>query len=136
MSKRAVFTEEQMAQAARMAAEGESQRAIAKALGITEYLAKKLMREVAVNQAIIQARMSDVIPRKLDKMAEAVTALVDTITTLEQRMARYEEVARMTRKAMKRLTVENKNVREERTAAKRELRAVKKDLWAARGFRS
>ena len=125
-----------MTQAAQMAAEGDSQRAIAKALGITEYLAKKLMREVAVNQAITQARMSDVIPRKLDRMAEAVTTLVDTITTLEQRMARYEEVARMTRKAMKRLQVENKNVREERTKAKRELAQVKKDLWTARGFKS
>lgn len=125
-----------MQTAASMSAEGETQRAIAKALGITEYLAKKLMREVVVNQAISQARMTDVIPRKLDRMTNAVMALVDSVTALEQRMAKVEEVARMTRKAMKRLTVENKNVREERNKAKRELREVKKDLWAARGFRS
>lgn len=136
MSKRAIFTQEQMQTAASMSAEGETQRAIAKALGITEYLAKKLMREVVVNQAISQARMTDVIPRKLDRMTNAVMALVDSVTALEQRMAKVEEVARMTRKAMKRLTVENKNVREERNKAKRELREVKKDLWAARGFRS
>ena len=54
---------------------------------------------------------------------------------MEQRMARYEEVARMTRKAMKRLQVENKNVREERTKAKQELRQVKADLWKARGYK-
>lgn len=123
-----------MATAASMSAEGHTQRAIAKALDITEYLAKKLMREVAVNQAITQARMTDVIPRKLDTLAVAVTSLVDTITTMEQRMARYEEVARMTRKAMQRLTVENKNVREERTKAKRELAEVRKALWKARGY--
>ncbi len=117
-----------------MSAEGHTQRAIARALDITEYLAKKLMREVAVNQAITQARMTDVIPRKLDTLAVAVTSLVDTITTMEQRMARYEEVARMTRKAMQRLTVENKNVREERTKAKRELAEVRKALWKARGY--
>lgn len=135
MSKKAVFTEEQMTQAATMAAEGDSQRAIAMALGMTEYLVKRLLREVAVNQAIDRARMSDVIPRKLDKLAETITSLVDTVVALEQRMARYEEVARMTRKAMKRLQVENKNVREERTKAKQELRQVKKDLWAARGYK-
>lgn len=134
MTKRAVFTTEQMATAASMSAEGHTQRAIAKALGITEYLAKKLMREVAVNQAITQARMTDVIPRKLDTLAVAVTSLVDTIATMEQRMARYEEVARMTRKAMQRMTVENKNVREERTKAKRELAEVRKALWKARGY--
>lgn len=125
-----------MTLAAKMAAEGDTQRAIAKALGITEYLAKKLMREVVVNQAITQARMTDVIPRKLDRMTDAVLSLVDGVTALERRMAKLEEVARMTRKAMKRLTVENKNVREERNKAKRELRDVKKDLWAARGFKS
>lgn len=135
MSKRAIFTEEQMTTAATMSAEGESRRAISKALGITEYLVNKLMKEVSVNQAIERARVTDVIPRKLDKLTETVTALVDTIVTLEQRMARYEEVARMTRKAMKRLTVENKNVREERTKAKQELRQVKADLWKARGYK-
>lgn len=123
-----------MKTAAAMSAEGDSRRSIANVLGITEYLASKLMREMAVNQAITHARMTDVIPRKLDKIAEAVTALVNTVVALEQRMARYEEVARMTRKAVKRLNVENKNVREQRTKAKQELRQVKKDLWAARGY--
>ena len=135
MTKRATFTAEQMTIAAQMAAEGESQRAIGKKLELSEYLVKKLMREVVVNQAIANARVSDVIPRKLDRMADAVMALVDTVTTLEQRMARYEEVARMMRKAMQRMTVENKNVREERNKAKQELRQVKKDLWTARGFK-
>jgi hypothetical protein len=122
--------------AAQMAAEGESQRAIGKKLALSEYLVKKLMREVVVNQAIANARVSDVIPRKLDRMADAVMALVDTVTTLEQRMARYEEVARMMRKAMQRMTVENKNVREQRNKAKQELRQVKKDLWTARGYKA
>lgn len=125
-----------MSIAAQMAAEGNSQRAIGKKLGISEYLVQKLMREVAVNQAIANARVTDVIPRKLDKMAEAVMALVDTVTELEKRMARYEEVARMMRKAMQRKTLENANVRAERNKAKAELRQVKKDLWAARGFKS
>lgn len=136
MSKKAVFTAEQMTIAAQMAAEGDSQRAIGRKLNLSDYLVQKLMREVAVNQAIASARVTDVIPRKLDRMADAVIELVDTVTELEKRMARYEEVARMMRKAMQRKTIENANVRAERNKAKAELRQVKKDLWAARGFKS
>lgn len=134
MAKRFVATDDQRATAIRVRAEGKGKLAISRETGLTLYVVNKLLRDIELQEAVERVRLTEVLPRQLEDLTTQISLLVGVIEVLEKRVSGTEQVARMTRKALQRLQVENKDLRETRKQTRQDLAKVKRDLWKARGY--
>jgi hypothetical protein len=134
VAKRVRPTAAQRAIAIQIRAEGRGKLAICRDTDLSLYVVNKLLRDIDLQEAIEKVRLTEVIPKKLTDLMESNSLLVSVIEKLETRLTSIEAVARMTRKALHRIQVENTDLRVTRKSARQQLAKVKRDLWKARGY--
>ncbi|MBT0671282.1 hypothetical protein HT136_23200 [Novosphingobium profundi] len=134
MPKTTKFTDTQREQYADLAAEGLSNIAISRKMGISQHLAAKLRDELKTNEIVERVRLSQTIPSKMDRMADVMLTFVDTVAELKQELCNVRGVMARMAKAMHRLQVENKDLRRTRKDARDEAKRLRRELWRIRGY--
>ncbi|OAH42778.1 hypothetical protein AX777_05940 [Sphingobium yanoikuyae] len=134
MAKKAKFTDSQREQYAELAANGTSNVQIAKAMNISIHLATKLRDELETNKAIERVRLTQTIPLKMDKMADVMTAVLNMMGDVRQELCNVKATNNKMAAAMRRLQMENKNLRQTRKDARAEVRKLRQELHRVRGY--
>lgn len=134
MAKKAKFTDSQREQYAELAANGTSNIKIAKAMGLTEYVAAKLRDELETNKAIERVRLTQTIPIKIDKLTDIMSSVVDMMGDVRQELCNVKSTNNKMAAAMRRLQMENKNLRQTRKDARAEVRKLRQELHRVRGY--
>ncbi|WP_300115564.1 hypothetical protein [Sphingobium sp.] len=134
MAKKTQITKEMRETFAALAAEGCSNIKIAERMAITRYTATKLRDDHDTNVAIDRVRLTETMPRQLSALIDVVTDLAQTVASLRNDVCDVNVTQKKVAKAMTRLQVENKNLREERRKAREDVRRLKSELWKARGY--
>ena len=128
------LTPEQIEQAAQLFAADTKPSVVATALGISNYRARNLLKRHDVAKSVDRMRLTDLMPKQLSAILDAMNSFALVATAVEQRLTAVDEELRKVRTAMRRLQVENKSLRETRKTAREELREAKAALWRARGY--
>ena len=134
MAKKAKFTDSQREQYAELAASGTSNIKIAKAMGLTEYVAAKLRDELETNKAIERVRLTQTLPSKVDKLADVMTSVLDLMGDVKQELCNVKATGNKMAAAMRRLQMENKDLRQTRKEARAEVRKLRRELHRIRGY--
>lgn len=134
MAKKATFTDEQREAYAKLAAEGMSHAKIARELGVTEYIVRKMRHDYETCKAIDRVRLTDTIPTRLERMTDVMSGMIDMIAGMQTDMCDVRAALKKLNKAMHRLQVENKDLRQTRKEARQQVRELRRELWKARGY--
>lgn len=123
-------TEEELALVTKMLADGESLRAMTRALGCGEGRVRRIRDMLQVQENAIKLRETEIIPRALADLANAVLQLEDHTKAMLEHLNKQDQHFRKLYKAVERRKLENaglrqrlKNNREERALLVRRLRS-------------
>ncbi|NWK96692.1 hypothetical protein DM806_13685 [Sphingobium lactosutens] len=134
MARKTVITDESRATFAELAAQGLSNSKISAAMGISLHVVRKYRADHDTNVAIDRVRLTETMPQQLIALANAMVILSDAVAASRADVADLTVIGRKMLKAMKRLQVENKNLRATRKDARAQVRELRHQLWKVRGY--